>query len=876
MKVFALPRLDSIPIPSPLTIAAGSLVAGVLAQQTFDLGLITLCVFILAAIVIFLASLLASLAGTNTDLRPLRFSATRIVSWLSLAAALIGLGALWTEYRGQTRLTGIGNFAHHLSDPTGGQLVRLRGVIRSIHRGPTNPQVSHFDAIQRGERTSFTISVQQIESGSAWQESQGQVLAYLESPVPDDLDDPSSFPTRVSAPSAPTLSANDFRVGEIVEVLGWLTLPAPPHNPGQFDFRQWLLSSGYQGQINLNSTASIQVIAESQTILSWGDRLKDHFKFIVGKHVTASQQDLAAAILLGDRSLIDRTDRETFAATGTVHILAISGLHLGILAASILLLGRFSYHTRIASLLIVMILVVFYAWLVEFRAPIVRAAVLTTLYCLASLLRREAFSLNSLALAMIVVFALDPTQLFQPGTHLSFLAVASIIVYSKIRSTPEQDQLQQLKQSQQPKWKQRWGYVALSIREAYTISAVVFFACLPLVIHSFHLCAWVGLLINPLVIPPMSIALLSGFLLLIFGDWLPGAGHIFGWVCSQSLAIVDHLVLWAHQIPGGHQWVASPGSFWIVCWYIWLILSLWLLQGFHRKWIALSGAVLILIAAFLFPSPAFPDRIPAHRPGLTITFADVGHGNCIFIRTPENHTILYDVGSFPSSRVSGDRCCQLLWSYGLNQVDQLLISHADIDHYNGVPEVISKFDVQQVITPHCIFESLSPAVQELQRRVLATDILVSEVATGDVIWQEPDLKCTVVSPGVVPFSDSDNSNSLVLLIQYREARVLLTADLEGEGLNALLATPSSGFSVLQIPHHGSAASQPKRLAAWADARIAVASALEKRVPEKTREAYQEHCQEVHITQSQGAVLVNIQPDGSIQTRTWLANPWPIR
>jgi len=887
-----------IPRPAPLIWLTLGLVSGCWLQQSMEMSAVgwgwrpVLGGGLVLGAGLVLGSGLVPVSRWSNRLSNARsLSPRRWIRWAGLLLLLLCSGGAWAELRQVQPGSGIGRLVP--LDEAEQRFVRLRGTVLSQTFGPP-PKADLFRAYApAGPRLLFVLQVQAVQDGPGWLPISGRVQGTLDA-------GPS-----VAVPAAEQVAAEPgwagehrgrdggmalkkkadlnypFQVGQTVEVWGALSLPSPGKNPAQFDARQRLWLTGCQAQLFLNHPDAIRIVDETPTWRTWGARVRQYFKDLVWQHVRPDQRAMAAAILLGERSMLDPELRQQFAATGTVHVLAISGLHLGILAGFLLLLGRISPLPFWVVLLGVTGLVIGYAWLVEFRAPIVRAAVLTSAMCLAALIGRRAFSFNSLALALLVVLALDPNQLTEAGTQLSFCAVAALVLFANRKAKDAHSELDRLQDVDASSWADLWQRLWRPIKQAYLCGGIVFLACLPLVIHNYQLLAWIGLLINPLVVLPMTVALLSGFLMLIFGPVLPPLATGCGWLCSVSLDLMEGVVVTAHDLPGSHFWVSSPGWFWIVAWYVWWLVVLWFCAGRLPRWAVVGGSLALILFAVLLPYPRYPDRIPSadgtrSMPVLTVTFAEVGHGNCVVIRTPGNHVLVYDVGSFPHPHVASNRVGGLLRAHGISRIDQLLLSHADLDHYNGVPTILRQFSVGRVVTPPAMFQSSSPPVRRLEELIRQARIEICERSAGAILHREENLSCEVLSPSDLGFDDGDNSNSLVLLITYGNSRVLLTGDLEGLGLRRLLEQEPLGSQVLQIPHHGSRHSQPEALARWAQPQIAVATARQRRVAAEVEAAYREVGASVQVTGRDGAVLIGVYPDGSFWQRSWLDDPWPVR
>jgi competence protein ComEC len=416
------------------------------------------------------------------------------------------------------------------------------------------------------------------------------------------------------------------------------------------------------------------------------------------------------------------------------------------------------------------------------------------------------------------------------------------------------------------------------VRDAYLCGVVVFLICLPLVSHYFNLCAWIGLLINPVVLLPMTLALLSGLAVFVLSPFSATLADACGALCSGSLSIMDSLTAWAYQMPGSYLWVTSPGLFWVVLWYLWCLLLVLVPGPQLSRRVRWSGSALILVSAYFFSWPPFPDRVdvPPGQAAMTLTFVDVGHGNAVIMRTPDGQVIVFDAGSFPSARQAGDRIGGVLLAHGIQNIDYLVISHADLDQYNGVPELLRRFAVRHFIGPPDLFADPSLYVQTLKTVVTQSGVPLRWVTAGDRLCQGAGWDIRVVSPPKVPYSDGDNSNSLILEIVYGSARLLLTADVEGQGLRDLLARSHPGYAVVQVPHHGSRHSSPDAFATWAAAPVAVVSASSSRLPATTRAAFEQAGSQVWVTDDVGAVLLAVFDDGRVVSRGYLQRPWATR
>ncbi len=840
--------------PTRSTWLAACLVLGYLIQQ---LQWLNQSAWLIAVLVTMIGVLLS------------RWSTRRGWRVCGFLLVLVALGGFWSQWRQPGNDVAFRKLIPEDAEQI--QVIRVRGTVVSLTEAPPMNPRDIFEPFQfTVPKFKFVVRTDSYEAATGWESLRGRLDCALESDLPIDDEGVAQIAT------FPEGGAN-VKVGQRLEMLGRISLPPPAKNPRQLDHRRFLWLSGLDGQLTMNQPGQIKVLQAEADWTSLGDRLRHHFKVQLRRHLSDEQYPVAAAILLGDRSMLDQDIRQQYAATGTVHVLAISGLHLGILAGALLWWSRWSFVPQRPVLVATIALVLFYAWLVEFRPPIVRAAVLTTIMCAATLVGRRALSFNSLAVALIVVFAIQPHQLAEAGTQLSFLAVAGILVFVQHRSRHVPSPLQELKESRYSTVRRNGLALLRNVRDVYWLGLAVFVAGLPLVMHYFNLVAWIGLLINPLVILPMTLALLSGFGVLVFSPFSDSLASGLGWVCGTSLEWMSGIVELSYQLPGSYIWVTSPGWGWIVIWYLWWLILLWD-TGIPRR-VAIAGCAVLCVSAYVWPWPNHPDQTALALPSgpkLTLTFMDVGHGSSVLIRTPENHVILFDAGSFPSARAAGQRVSGVLFAHGILRIDQLVVSHADLDHYNGVPELLRRFSIREFVSPADMLNDESPYVQLLAEYLKREKTPLRTIHAGQVLWQEEGLTVRVLLPPREGFGDGDNSNSLVLAVEYGARRILLTADVEGAGLEALLSSELGDYDVIQVPHHGSRQSQPHAVANWANAEHAIFSGLQRRIAKETLQDYKSAGTTPWITDETGAILVGVHANGEVGLRHFLLDPWPIR
>jgi competence protein ComEC len=496
----------------------------------------------------------------------------------------------------------------------------------------------------------------------------------------------------------------------------------------------------------------------------------------------------------------------------------------------------------------------------------VRAAILVLLVCASLLTGRPVSAFHCLAAAGLFILARNPADLFRIGPQLSFLAVGAICWFGpRWRVWMQRDGLTAaLRQGtvwplRVAAWLVRWWL------RATLVTAVVWLVTLPLIMTQFHLVSPVAIVLSPVVGLPIAVALLCGFGVLLLGWLAPPLAYVAARLCDASLGVIDLLVTQAATWPGSHFWVAGPPVWWLLGFYGGLLA--WAAAGALRPAPRYALAMLGMWMAVGFAVRWWQTR-PADE--VQCAFLAVGHGCCIVVHLPEGRTLLYDVGSLAAPHRAARVAGGYFWHCGVRQIDVLVVSHNDVDHYNGVPDLLEQFPVGQLWTTPGMLDDPSAATRVLRDAVQQAGIEVCAVSAGHEV-QFGGCRIRVLHPPPAGVPGSDNANSLVLLLEYAGHRVLLTGDLEPPGLGDLLRAPPLACDVILAPHHGSARSDPPGLAAWCRPRWVVISGGDHREAQSVVQTYQQLGAEVWHTDRHGAVFVRCRRDG-VEVRSFRTSP----
>jgi competence protein ComEC len=422
----------------------------------------------------------------------------------------------------------------------------LEGVAREAPRRVAAPPFDPMNAIPRGERSRLELDVTSIRDGDAWRSVTGRALLAVDGEL------------------------TDVEGGDRLRVIGAFATPSPPLNPGGFSYADYLRADRIRTVVFAEHRAAITRLAPASRYnpRRWLGRVRVLGEQDLGRYLSPRSASLAAALLLNAREQMETARTEAFLETGTIHHLAISGTHVGILAATLFFVLRLGLLPRRLALGLIVGIVTLYGLVTGGDAPVLRSVVLVAIVCLALHLGRRPLGFNSLGAAAICVLIWNPSELFDVGAQLSFLSVAVLIHMARhwIDDGPT-DPLERLIASTRP-WPIRASrWLGRMLWRITAISLAVWLVTLPLIMARFHLVSPVAVALNPLVWAPVAVALLSGFFTLVVGPWIPPLGAAMGWVCDRSLALTEFAVNGLNSLPGGHTYVPGPSNWWLAGFY---------------------------------------------------------------------------------------------------------------------------------------------------------------------------------------------------------------------------------------------------------------------------------------------------------------------
>ncbi len=619
----------------------------------------------------------------------------------------------------------------------------------------------------------------------------------------------------------------DLLPGDQVDCyLKWRRIP-PPSNPGEMDIAQRLRQKGIFAQ---GKAKSLEQVKKFGWPRYWNpNRYLGQFAMAgdraIERCVPFDQAPLASALVLGQREQIEWKLSETLLETGTIHMLAISGMHVEMVAISVGILCMLLRMPQRTVLIVVCLVVVGYTFLCGANAPVLRAMFAVLLVSFARFFGLRVYPYNLLSLAALIVIALRTDHLWDTGTQLSFLAVAVLIYIANEHSKSAKlaiDPLDELIAATDT-WQQAiWRRLKQFCKQSLGVSAWVWLVTTPIVLSTFHVMSPIAILMNLILLVPLWLGLLSGLAVLVFGPVLPWIGTVFGFVCGTSLVFTEQAIALAARMPLSHWWLPSPPFWWLVGFYI-LLLVLVIAKFVGRltnRGILQSLIFFLMLGCAPWNWLVSQDVLdkwyyfePSDRKDLVLTFIDVGHGTSVVVQVPNGEVWLYDAGRMGDPDRAFYPIASTLWHMRVRKIDRLFISHADSDHFNAIPAIVKRFDVRRVYTTPQVTTSLDPNMQRLLAILDREGVPVETIASGVQLFAGP-LTATILHPLPNTEYGGDNADSLSLLIEHANRKILLPGDLEGRGTMRLLREPPTFVDVLMAPHHGSLSESPEPLLGW--------------------------------------------------------------
>ena len=686
------------------------------------------------------------------------------------------------------------------------------------------------------------------------------------------------------------------RMGETVRVCGNVSLFRAASNPGEFDLKEYyqILKISYK----LSQT---EILERSESYSPFKEKLFQMKRSCCGvleEIYPAKEASILKAMLLGEKNGLEEETKELYQLNGLIHILAISGLHISLIGTAVSgLLKRFGIQPWLRAPLAIGIMWC-YGVMTGMGVSTWRAIFMFSMHLAAELFGRTYDMLTALAFAAFLMLTGQSLFVRHSGFLLSFGAVSGIGAVlpwwrEVLRQMAGGTVLYKRRITGDGGKKNRAAEKLIDIVvDGFCLGTAIAVTTLPVLFCFYYRYSLYSLLLNLYVIPLMGVVFAVGAASVAAGFLLPAAGVVAG--------MPDRLILWLYEIscrealklPGAVHIGGKPELWQIISYYgILFVMIFWHTlaeegtelqrrkrgslyrrdkkhpeKGCRRsggepktglspviQWLLTLGIVCLLLI----------------RPtgGFSVTFLDVGQGDCIVMQNENGNCYMVDGGSMSKSQVGKYSMEPYLESEGIRELEAVFLTHPDEDHISGVMELMEHSGygvrINALILPDASAGIKNEQLYDLRMQAAEYDIPVYYIGRGDTL-QDKQLKMTCLSPKQGISTDEVNEISTVLYVEYGAFKMLLTGDVTGRPERELLAEleKKEPLTVLKVAHHGSKYSTPQELLELTDPVYAVISAG------KDNRYGHPHAELTERLKSRGCRIYQTAESGAVTLKIW--------
>jgi len=573
-------------------------------------------------------------------------------------------------------------------------------------------------------------------------------------------------------------------------------------NPGAYDYKTHMAFKDISGSAFVSGEDLLCLRPAPEK----GTPFRQKIKTLMEEAVKGPSREVLAALILGESTGIDPALRETINRSGLSHLLAISGLHIGIVASAAFFIFRYllsfspflirhAWTKKIAALA-ALGPILFYGWFSGMSPSTQRAVIMVATFMMTFLFERDQDIYNTLALAALVILIVHPPSLFMVSFQLSFAAVFAIVFgMSRLPTLAGPDSSVAVK----------WGSHLFSF---LAVSFFAFLGTLPLVMFYFNQVSLIGMVSNLAGIPLIGfLAVPLGLISTAAGFFSHEAAYAGFWLCGRLLDVSLGIVSYLASFEFSAVKTITPSFLEIACFYI-LIFGVFQVKKYQaaRILVVITFMVMTLDVTYWVHRRYFSSD-------LRVTVLDVGQGFSSLVEFPKGYTLMVDGGGFSNNEQFdvGERInASYLWRNKIKTLDTLILSHPNSDHLNGLIYIAEHFNVKNLWTNGEKANTLGyKALMETAKRkgipTPAFESIPREQIIHGASLRILFPRVTFSSPTGPAGSSNSNDNTVVVKIDYGKASFLFPGDISRKTESILVREMESGLEsrVLMAPHHGS-------------------------------------------------------------------------
>ena len=611
-----------------------------------------------------------------------------------------------------------------------------------------------------------------------------------------------------------------FRYGDTLLLRGDLRTPPQLDD---FDYEHYLAVKGIYSTLYYPSIEVLET-GKGSKLLAWIYSARNSLSRVTVRIMPEPQASIIRGIVLGMRGDIPPETKEAFSRSGTAHLLAISGLHLSIIAGvMITVITRRFGRRRYLYVWLTLVAVWLYALITGLNPPVLRAAIMVSMYLAADLFGRQRSGINALVLAAAVMAAFTPRVLWDASFQMSFAAMTGLVfIFPLLQSFSRKVIDARLKD------RKIAASLAVTVTDSLSVSTGAVVAVWPLIAYYFGAVSPLAPVATLFALPALPVAVIAGIISGATGLFFLPLAQVcawFGWLFTSWILLVVNLFSFIPAIEG-----VTIGVTPVVIYYAVLVSAVWY---FHRKYhnqgaITPPGGILSMVPARRFVIPlllaavavsVFAFSLPDGK--LHAGFLDVGQGDAILIRKGSRQ-ILIDGGPSPQLIAVELGKSMPFWD---RTIDLIVMTHPDADHCTGLLEVLERYHVKTVLYP--VVKSNSSLYRQFLALLEEKAVEGVPAEAGQRIVLAEGIVLDVLNPVAGFSSKYADDDSVVLRMEAGDISFLFTGDISAEAEYRLMAERAfERTTVLKVAHHGSSTSTSAGFLHVVEPRIAVISAGE--------------------------------------------------
>jgi competence protein ComEC len=588
--------------------------------------------------------------------------------------------------------------------------------------------------------------------------------------------------------SAHWVNGDSLQTGDAVRFTGTLEPMPGARNPGEFDYGRYLALNGVQGFVTVRDSNAIALRDRTKgiTLSSIIGRAQKEIYGVFDRYHKTEEAGYLKGVVFGYRADLSAELKQSFMNTGTIHILAVSGSNVVVVAMIFSSLIGFLRVSRNTATLLTLIGLLWYMVITGLSPSVVRATIMGCAILGGTFLGRKGDVYNSLGFAALVMLVWDPLYLFDVGFQLSFAAVVSIVYYY-----PKLEPLIELI----PGKLVRTSLVKSGL-QLFLVSLAAQIGTMPFTAFYFGRVSVVAVVANLIVVPVSGVNVLLGFATV-------ASSCVSDWVAANYAALDDLIVVmllkfvhWCSKVPFAYVETMRVGGAFTAVYYT---MVTFLFSMRKPRSLVTSTAALLVILNFVVYRGILADS----RPILCATLIDVGQGDAILLELPNRHAVLIDTGPQFMTNDSGERMiAPLLKRKGIDVLDAIILTHPHDDHTGGCKYLLENFKVGSLIVSDSTWPSRP--FKEMLARARLVGVPILRARAGESLQFDPTTRIFVLHGAPKSHVRDLNDQSIVVKVVYGKSSLLLMGDasirVEGELLDGGSSVLSS--EVIKVAHHG--------------------------------------------------------------------------